>query len=105
MEEVALRKLLHEVREGRLSIDEALRDLKAFPYEDIGFACIDHHRGLRKGLSEVIYGKGKRAEEIITIMEKMKAQGENILVTRVDSVKAEKISGERVPFGCESHHP
>jgi len=96
VEEVALRKLLHEVREGRLSIDEALRDLKAFPYEDIGFACIDHHRGLRKGLSEVIYGKGKRAEEIITIMEKMKAQGENILVTRVDSVKAEKVQ-ERFP--------
>jgi hypothetical protein len=91
LEETAVRKLLDEVREGRLPVDDALKMIKGLSYEDIGFACIDHHRGLRKGLSEVIYGEGKRAEDIIAIMERMDAQGENILVTRVDSAKAAKI--------------
>ncbi len=96
MEESAVRKLLDEVREGKVPVDEALTMLKGLPYEDIGFACIDHHRGLRKGLSEVIYGEGKRAEDIIAIMEKMVDQGENVLVTRLDDSKAEKIQ-ERFP--------
>lgn len=94
MEEHAVRRLLNEVREGKLPVDDALRALKTLPYEDIGFACIDHHRSLRKGLSEVIYGEGKKAEDIIAIMEKMKAQGENILVTRVNPAKAGKIQEE-----------
>ncbi|MBW2094847.1 MAG: nickel pincer cofactor biosynthesis protein LarB [Deltaproteobacteria bacterium] len=96
MEELAVKKLLNEVREGKMPVDDALRALKALPYEDIGFACIDHHRGLRKGLSEVIYGEGKKAEEIVAIMEKMKAQGENILVTRVNPAKAGTIQ-EKFP--------
>jgi NCAIR mutase (PurE)-related protein len=96
VEESAVRKLLDEVREGKVPVDEALKMLKGLPYEDIGFACIDHHRGLRKGLSEVIYGEGKRAEDIIAIMEKMDAHGENILVTRLDDSKAGKIK-ERFP--------
>ena len=96
MEELAVKRLLNEVREGKLPVDDALRVLKALPYEDMGFACIDHHRGLRKGLSEVIYGEGKKAEDIIAIMERMQAQGENILVTRVDTAKAGKIQ-EKLP--------
>lgn len=96
MEEQAVKKLLSEVREGKLPVDDALRALKTLPYEDIGFACIDHHRGVRKGLSEVIYGEGKRAEDIIAIMEKMKAQGEDVLVTRVNPAKAGKIQ-EKFP--------
>lgn len=96
MEELAVKRLLNEVREGKLPVDDALRVLKTLPYEDIGFACIDHHRGLRKALSEVIYGEGKKVEDIVGIMEKMQAQGENILVTRVDTVKAGKIQ-EKFP--------
>jgi len=94
VEELAVKRLLNEVREGKLPVDDALRALKMLPYEDIGFACIDHHRGLRRGLSEVIYGEGKKAEDIIAIMEKMKAQDENILVTRVEAAKAGKIQEE-----------
>ena len=91
MEEEAIKKLLGEVREGKTPVDDALKVLNKLPYEDLRFACIDHHRGLRKGLSEVIYGQGKNAEDIMGIMEKMKDQGENILVTRVEAAKAEKI--------------
>ena len=96
VEEDALRLLLNKVREEAVSVEDAVKRLKALPYEDIGFACIDHHRGLRKGVSEVIYGEGKRAEDIVIIMEKMKAQRENILVTRVDPAKASSIR-ERFP--------
>ncbi len=96
VEEDALKLLLSKVREETVSVEDAVKTLKVLPYEDIGFACIDHHRGLRRGVPEIIYGEGKRAEDIVIIMEKMKAQHENILVTRVDPAKAASIH-ERFP--------
>ena len=54
-----LRRLLASLSRGEISVDEALEKLKDLPFEDIGLACIDHHRSLRKGLSEVIFGEGK----------------------------------------------
>ena len=65
--------------------------LKDLPFEDIGLACIDHHRSLRKGLSEVIFGEGKEVVEILAIMERMVEQGENIMVTRLSPEKAAQI--------------
>ena len=91
MDENRLRGLLDGLRRGEISVDEALDRLKALPFEDIGFACIDHHRSLRRGLSEVIFGEGKEVSEILTIMERMSAQGENIMVTRLSSDKAGEI--------------
>ena len=96
MEEEDIKKLLEAVFEGKLPVEEALERLKILPYEDVGSACIDHHRGLRKGHSEVIYGEGKKVSDIVLIMEKMAAQGENILVTRLDRSKAAKVK-ERFP--------
>ena len=75
MDQAALKALLERVRLGEMPIEEALEKLKRLPFEDIGFACIDHHRSLRKGLSEVIYGEGKTPSEILAIMERMVAQG------------------------------
>lgn len=69
-------------------MDEAIERLKGLPFEDIGYACIDHHRGLRRGLSEVIFGEGKRVEDILGIMDRMSLQGDNIMVTRLSSEKA-----------------
>lgn len=86
-----LKELLEGLHKGDITVDHAFKRLKNLPFEDIGFAHIDHHRGLRKGLSEVIFGVGKEAKDIITIMDKMVKQDENILVTRLSPDKARKI--------------
>jgi len=98
LNEDSLKKLLEDLIRGEISIDNTLRKLKHLPFEDIGLACIDHHRGLRRGLSEVIFGEGKEAEDIIAIMDRMVKQDENILVTRLSSDKAEKVK-KRYPEG------
>jgi len=88
MDTTALKNLLNNVKAGKIDIAEALRKLKELPFEDIGFATIDHHRSLRRGFPEVIYGPGKKAEEIVKISEKMIGKGENVLITRVTYKKA-----------------
>jgi hypothetical protein len=91
-----LKDILMRIKNGHLDIDEAIEILRSLPFEDIGFACIDHHRGLRKVSSEVIFGQSKEVEDIISIMESMNRQGDNILITRLTNDKASKIL-ERFP--------
>jgi NCAIR mutase (PurE)-related protein len=91
LEQDRIRDLLVRVRGGEISVNEALQKLRDLPFEDIGLACIDHHRSLRRGLSEVIYGEGKEVDDILAIMERMLAKGDNIMVTRLSNEKAEKI--------------
>jgi NCAIR mutase (PurE)-related protein len=86
-----LKDLLHRVKDGTIEVDEAITRLKSLPFEDIGFASIDHHRNLRRGFPEVIYGQGKKAEQIIKIIEKMMEKQENVLVTRLTDNKAKII--------------
>lgn len=86
-----LKELLERLSRGDITVEHAFQRLKNIPFEDIGLAHIDHHRALRRGLSEVIFGEGKEAEDIIAIMEKIVAQDENILVTRLSPDKAETI--------------
>lgn len=78
-----LKKILERVRRGSLSPDAALRRLKTFPYEDLGFAKIDNHRHLRRGFPEVIFGEGKTVAQIISIMAKVASTRLPVLVTRV----------------------
>ena len=85
----ALNFILKSVADGRLSIDDAARKLSHIAYEDIEYAHVDHHRSLRKGFPEVIFGQGKTAAQVIGIMDKMKDQENVILVTRIDPQKAE----------------
>lgn len=88
-----IEKLLEDVKNNSISIEEASLKLRKAPFEDIGFAKVDTHRKLRQGASEVIYGAGKTAEQIIGIMDTMKRSGqETIIVTRIDRLKADKIS-------------
>ncbi|MBW1732343.1 MAG: nickel pincer cofactor biosynthesis protein LarB [Deltaproteobacteria bacterium] len=97
-----LKDLLRKVKDGTIEVDDALEKLRSLPFEDIGFASIDHHRHLRRGFPEVIYGRRKKIEHIITIIEKMAEKGENVLVTRLTANKA-KIIQKRFP---KSHyHP
>jgi len=86
-----LKDLLKKIKDGTIEIDEAIQKLKVLPFEDIGFASIDHHRQLRRGFPEVIYARGKRAEEIIAIIEKMVDKEENVLITRLTDTKATSI--------------
>jgi NCAIR mutase (PurE)-related protein len=78
-----LEKLLEDIKAGRVEIRDALVTLRSLPFEDIGHSTIDHHRALRKGFPEVIFGEGKSSEQIISIIRRMKQQGDNVLVTRV----------------------
>ena len=86
-----IRKILEQVKKGTLSTSAALQKLKTLPLEDIGFATLDHHRSLRKGFPEVIWGEGKTSTQIVTIIKKMLSKKHPILVTRVDSRKAARI--------------
>lgn len=83
-----LAKILQAVRTGSLSPDQALEKLKHLPYEDLNFAKVDHHRALRQGFAEVIFGKGKtpaHVAEIVRTMLKHRDSTHNILVTRADA--------------------
>jgi NCAIR mutase (PurE)-related protein len=97
-----LESLLRSIHEGTLSVQEGIQKLRTLPFEDIGEAMIDHHRPLRKGFPEVIFGEGKDAEQVIKIMERMIEAEENILVTRVDEEKAKLVLNR---FPQATHHP
>ena len=86
-----LERLLKNVKTGKISIDEAITHLKSLPFEDLGYARIDHHRSLRKGFPEVIWGEGKFPSQILSIMKELKRRGQNILITRLDGGKAKVI--------------
>jgi len=79
-----LKKLLKEVKTGKLSIEQAVEKLRHLPFEDLGFARVDHHRQLRSGFAEVIYCPGKTNEQIIAIFESLASKGNNVLATRAD---------------------
>jgi NCAIR mutase (PurE)-related protein len=83
-----LKRLLEDISKGKVRIPEALERLKTLPFEELEFATIDTHRSLRQGFPEVIYGEGKSAAQIKEIAKRMRAKRENILITRVDKVKA-----------------
>lgn len=87
-----LKKLLEDVKNNNLEIEDALEKLRDLPYEDIGYAHIDHHRSIRNGYPEVIYCKGKSDEHILGIIEKMNEKGSNILGTRCEKSTFAKIN-------------
>ncbi len=80
-----LEDILERVRKGTLSPRQAMDALKDYPYEDLDFAKVDHHRELRKGFPEVIYGLGKTDEQIIRIAKCIVAKGASLLVTRIEA--------------------
>jgi NCAIR mutase (PurE)-related protein len=79
-----IRRLLDDVQHGRLEIDEAMRELRAFPYEDLGFAKIDTHRDLRTGFPEVVFCEGKTSEQLAAIAGAIAARGSLLMGTRAD---------------------
>ncbi|GAA0322994.1 nickel pincer cofactor biosynthesis protein LarB [Oceanobacillus sp. FSL W7-1293] len=84
-----MEEILKKVQNGTLSIEDAKKKLAT--YEDLGFAKVDHHRKQRQGFPEVIYGEGKTVEQIIAILQAIKAKQNDILITRISPDKADKI--------------
>ncbi len=103
--------LLNEVREGRASVSEALDRLRDLPFEDLGFAKIDHHRSLRTGMPEVIFSAGKTAAQVATIFAHMAQAGGNVLATRATRAMFEAVQAveSRAPNSTKppvpSHSP
>jgi len=82
MDRASIETLLNEVREGRTGVDQALDRLRDLPFEDLGFAKVDHHRALRTGMPEVIFAAGKTPAQVAQIFAHMAKQGGNVLATR-----------------------
>src|SRR6202035_3073335 len=78
----SIRKLFDQVRKGRVSPDEAVQRLRHLPFEDLGFAKVDHHRALRAGMAEGIFGQGKKPAELAEIFSQLAQHDGNILATR-----------------------
>lgn len=98
MEQLEIRQLLQAVASGERSVDDALLQLKEAPFEDLGFAKLDHHRALRQGAAEVIYGAGKTPEQILKITQAMLAHGQKtVLITRLSKEAAEFLT-PRLPL-------
>ena len=87
MDTEQLTHLLKRVRQGKVTIDRALDRLRDLPFEDLGFAKVDHHRALRQGFPEVIMGEGKEAPDIIAIVRAMQRMRTNVLITRLSPKK------------------
>lgn len=92
----SLKEALRDFKDGRLTEEEIESLLEDLPYEDLGFAKVDHHRSLRHGFAEVIFGRGKSEEQILGIAEAILSKSPNLLVTRASEEVAVKL-GKRYP--------
>ena len=91
MDQDHLRGLLEQVRAGAVDVDAAIERLRHLPFEDLGFAKIDHHRALRHGIPEVVFGKGKTPDQVSVIVASLLDKAQNVLVTRTDASTAERL--------------
>ncbi|HTD44208.1 MAG TPA: nickel pincer cofactor biosynthesis protein LarB [Bryobacteraceae bacterium] len=94
MDQDQLRVLLEQVRAGAVEIDAALDRLRHLPFEDLGFAKVDHHRALRHGMPEVVFGLGKTADQVSSIAASLLAKEQNVLLTRLTAEVAERLQHE-----------
>ncbi len=88
MDQAQLRILLEQLRTGTVSVDETIERLRHLPFEDLGFAKLDHHRALRHGMPEVIFGKGKSPEQVVEIATRLLEKSSNLLATRLEAEAA-----------------
>ena len=90
--------LFEQVHSGEVAIDTALERVRHMPFEDLGFAKVDHHRELRQGMPEVILAKGKTPEQVVAIAERLLGHSQNVLITRADGACARAVE-EKLPGG------
>lgn len=91
-----MRGLLEAVRSGTVDVDSAVDRMRHLPFEDLGYAKLDHHRALRHGLTEVIFGKGKTPQQVAGIAERLLDKSANLLITRAD---------ESIAAGLKARYP
>src|SRR5580692_3628975 len=96
MDSDQLRGLLEQVYAGSVDVESALERLRHLPFEDLGYAKLDHHRALRHGLTEVIFGKGKTPQQVAGIAERLLDKSANLLITRAD---------ESIAAGLKARYP
>ena len=102
MNENRLKVLLERVKAGETNVEGALSELRDLPFEDLGFARVDHHRSLRRGFPEVLFGQGKTAEQLGSIAASIAARGQAVLITRLE---ADKAAGLKTLFPQATYHP
>ena len=91
MDRDQLRTLLEQVRNGAVDVDAALERVRHLPFEDLGFAKVDHHRALRHGMPEVVFGLGKTPEQVVDIAQRLQTNAPNVLITRTTTAIAEAV--------------
>jgi len=96
-----LKRLFEDVKRGKVSSDEAVQKLRHLPFEDLGFANVDHHRALRVGTPEIIFGPGKTPKQLAEIFARLAQHGHNVLATRVTS---EQVRAVRNKFRKAEFH-
>lgn len=101
-DEAKLRRMLEQVRSNEMSFDEALAWLRDLPFEDLGFARVDHHRALRRGIPETVYCQGKTPQQVAAIFERLAARHSRVLATRADSDMYEAV---RQVAPTATYHP
>src|ERR1700689_261844 len=94
MDQDQLRGLVEEVRGGAVDIDAAIERMRHLPFEDLGFAKVDHHRALRHGMPEVVFGQGKTTGQISAIAGSLLANAANLLVTRTTAEVGDRLKQE-----------
>lgn len=102
MDQQAIRRLLDQVRKGTLSPDDAVGKLRHLPFEDLGFANIDHHRSLRAGFPEVVFGQGKTPAQVAAIFSRLARHEKNVLVTRASEKQFQAV---RKKVRAAQYHP
>ncbi|HVA80312.1 MAG TPA: nickel pincer cofactor biosynthesis protein LarB [Candidatus Binataceae bacterium] len=102
MTEAAIREILEQVAAGDVTARAAMQKLRELPFQDLGFARLDQHRALRRGVPEVVFGEGKTAAQIVAIGKRVLASGTNLIVTRLASEKARAV---RKSLRAMIYHP
>lgn len=92
MNESRLKEILAQVKAGSLSVEGATEALRDLPFEDLGFARVDHHRSLRRGFPEVVLGQGKTAEQLLSIAQSIRSRGQAVLITRLEEDQAARLA-------------
>ena len=97
MDRAALGRLLTAVRAGEIDVDTALARLRSLPYDDLGFAKVDHHRALRGGAPEAVFCPGKTPEQVVAIVRRLAEHHPNVVATRADASVAHAVAEAGVP--------
>src|ERR1700691_1509447 len=103
MDQPALERLLADVTAGICPVDEAVRQLRRLPFADLGFARVDHHRQLRQGLPEAVYGPGKTPEQCAAIVSELLGSTGPVLLTRAAAAQGEAAFGAAAAAGVAEH--